>query len=232
MRWRKQHHFIDKPSDFYYVNLNSPNFLVMAKKRLKTVIRHDQIAEAALDVVRSEGIRGLNVAAVAEKVGLVPSAVYRHFKNKSEIVGTVLGLIQTRLNRHYQDVIQQDLEPVEKLNLLLSRHVELIDGNNAIPRIIFSEEVIGGMPEKQQQLYGIIRDVIRNVSVIVTEGQHKGTIRRDLPAENIAVSFLGMIQPAAIIWNLSDGEFDLTRHSKNAWKLFLDAIRHGAEKID
>ncbi len=88
------------------------------------------------------------------------------------------------------------------------------------------------MPEKQQQLYGIIRDVIRNVSVIVTEGQHKGTIRRDLPAENIAISFLGMIQPAAIIWNLSDGDFDLTRHSKNAWKLFLDAIRHGAEQID
>ena len=204
----------------------------MVKKRFKTVVRHDQIAAAALDIVRAEGIRGLNVAAVAEKVGLVPSAVYRHFKNKSDIVGAVLGLIQTRLNRHYQDVIQKDLEPVEKLNLLLNRHVELIGGNNAIPRIIFSEEVIGGMPEKQQQLYGIIRDVIRNVAVIVREGQNKGTIRKDLPAENIAVSFLGMIQPAAIIWNLSDGEFDLTRHSKNAWKLFWAAIRPEAEQFD
>ncbi len=197
----------------------------MSNKRLKTVIRHDQIAEAALDIVRSEGIRGLNVAAVAEKVGLVPSAVYRHFKNKSEIVGAVLGLIQTRLNRHYQDVILQNLEPVEKLHLLLSRHIELIGGNNAIPRIIFSEEVIGGMPEKQRQLHGIIRDVIRNVSVVVAEGQDKGAIRRDLPAENIAVFFLGTIQPAAIIWNLSDGEFDLVQHSHNAWKMFLDAIR-------
>ena len=202
----------------------------MAIKRLKTDIRHEQIAEAALDIVRSEGIKGLNVAAVAEKVGLVPSAVYRHFNNKSEIVGTVLQLIQTRLNQHYQDVIQQNLEPVEKLNLLLNRHVELIGSNNAIPRIIFSEEVIGGMPEKQQQLYGIIRDVIRNVAAIVTEGQKKGTIRRDVPAENIAVSFLGMIQPAAIIWNLSGGEFDLIRHSKNAWELFFDAIRQRPDK--
>jgi AcrR family transcriptional regulator len=204
----------------------------MAKKRFKTGIRHDQIAEAALDIVRSEGIRGLNVAAVAEKVGLVPSAVYRHFKNKSEIVSAVLELIQERLNQHYQDVIQQNLEPVEKLNFLLSRHVEMIGSNNAIPRIIFSEEVIGGMPEKQQQLYGIIGDVIRNVAVIVREGQNKGAIRKDLPAESIAVSFLGMIQPAAIIWNLSDGEFDLKRHSINAWKLFLDAIRHGAEQFE
>ena len=95
-------------------------------------------------------IRGLNVAAIAEKVGLVPSAVYRHFKNKSEIVGAVPGLIQTRLNQHYQDVIQQNLEPVEKLNLLVSQHVEMIGNNKAIPRIIFSEEVTGEMPEKQQ----------------------------------------------------------------------------------
>lgn len=204
----------------------------MAKKRLKTAIRHDQIAEAALDIVRSEGVRGLNVAALAEKIGLVPSAVYRHFGNKGEIVGAVLGLIQTRLNQNYQDVIQETLEPIKKLNLLFTRHVELIYSNNAIPRIVFSEEVIGGLPERQLQLYDIIKDVIRNVAIVVTEGQNKGTIRRDLPAESIAVSFLGMIQPAAIIWNLSDGEFDLVRHSKSAWNLFLDAIRHGAERID
>ncbi len=232
MRWRKQKNFIDKLTSFDYVNLCSLNFIMMLKKRLKTAIRHEQIAHAALDIVRSDGIRGLNVAAVAEKVGLVPSAVYRHFKNKGEIIGAVLRLIQTRLNQQYQDVIQQNQEPVEKLNLLLSRHVELIGSNNAIPRIIFSEEVIGGMPEKQQQLYDIIGDVIRNVAAVVTEGQNKGTIRGDLPAENIAVSFLGMIQPAAIIWNLSDGEFDLIRHRKNTWKLFSDAIRLGAEQTD
>jgi AcrR family transcriptional regulator len=197
----------------------------MPKKRFGTDIRQDQIAEAALDIVRSEGVRALSVAAVAEKVGIVPSAVYRHYRNKSEIVSAVLQLIQTRLNTHYQDVIQQSLEPVEKLKLLFNRHVELIGSNNAIPRIIFSEEVIGGMPEKQQQLYGIIRDVIKNVGTIVREGQKKGTIRKDIPAENISVSFLGMIQPAAIIWNLSEGEFDLIQHSQNAWNLFFDSIR-------
>jgi AcrR family transcriptional regulator len=196
-----------------------------AKKRFGTDIRRDQIAEAALEIVRAEGIRGLNVAAVADKVGIVPSALYRHYKNKGEIVGAVLQLIQTRLNAHFDEVVKQDIDPVEKLHLLLTRHIELISENKAIPRIIFSEEVIGGMPEKRQQLYGVIRDVIRNVSAIVTEGQKSGAIRSDLPAETIAVSFLGMIQPAAIIWNLSAGEFDLLQHSRYAWRFFSDGIR-------
>jgi TetR/AcrR family transcriptional regulator, fatty acid metabolism regulator protein len=195
------------------------------KKRFGTNIRRDQIAEAALNIVRTEGVRGLNVSAVAEKVGFVPSAVYRHYKNKGEIVGAVLQLIQTRLNAHFDEVVKQDIDPVEKLRLLLTRHIDLISSNNAIPRIIFSEEVLGGMPEKRQQLYGIIRDVVRNVSAIVSEGQKRGAIRSDLAADNIAVSFLGMIQPAAVIWSLSDGEFDLVQHSRNAWRLFSEAIR-------
>jgi AcrR family transcriptional regulator len=198
---------------------------MMKKKRFGTDIRRDQIAEAALEIVRTEGIRGLSVSAVADKVGFVPSAVYRHYKNKGEIVGAVLQLIQTRLNAHFDEVVKQDIDPVEKLRLLLTRHIELISNNNAIPRIIFSEEVLGGMPEKRQQLYGIIRDVIRNVSAIVSQGQKRGAIRSDLAAENIAVSFLGMIQPAAVIWSLSDGEFDLVQHSRNAWRLFSAAIR-------
>jgi len=197
----------------------------MVKKRLSTEVRHEQIAEAALDIVRSEGVRALNVAAVAEKVGIVPSAVYRHFKNKTEIVGAVLQLIRKRLNAHFQDVVGLDAAPVEKLHLLLTRHISMISGNNAIPRIIFSEEVIGGMPEKRHQLYAIIRDVVRNVAAIVAEGQAIGAIRKDLPPENIAVSFLGMIQPAAIIWNLGAGEFDLVAHSQHAWQMFVAGIR-------
>ena len=80
------------------------------------------------------------------------------------------------------------------------------------------------MPEKKGQLYGIIRDVVRNVAIIVSDGQKKGTIRKDFAPETIAMSFLGMIQPAAIVWHLSGGEFDLMDHSQNAWELFLTSI--------
>lgn len=197
----------------------------MAQNRFGTDVRQDQIAEAALAIVGSGGVRALNVAAVAKMVGIVPSAVYRHYRNKNEIVGAVLQLIQQRLNAHFKEVIDQDADAIDKLHRLFCRHIELISGNNAIPRIIFSEEVIGGIPEKRQQLYGIIRDVLRNVAAIVTAGQRQGTIRRNVPPENVAVAFLGMIQPAAVIWNLSDGDFDLITHSRHAWQLFSDGIR-------
>jgi AcrR family transcriptional regulator len=203
----------------------------MAKKRFGTDTRREQIAEAALDIVRSQGIKALNVAAVAQKLDMVPSALYRHFKNKNEIVTAVLELIGRRLNAHFQQVANLDLDPLERLRLLLTRHVELISDNNAIPRIIFSEEVIGGDLNKRQQLFGIIEKVLDNIAAIIRDGQRQGAIRDDLAAKNLAVSFLGMIQPAAIIWNLSNGEFDLVHHSQAAWKLFSESIRAGTKKM-
>jgi AcrR family transcriptional regulator len=197
----------------------------MAKKRFGTDIRHDQIAEAALEIVRAQGVRALNVVAVAERVGVVPSALYRHFKNKSAIVAAVMHLIRTRLNKHFQDVVDLEMAPLEKLQLLFTRHIEMIGGNNAIPRLIFSEEVLAGVEDQRRQLYGIIQDVINNVATIVREGQKNGALRDDLAPESIAVSFLGMIQPAAIIWSLSEGEFDLAQHGRQAWQLFSNAVQ-------
>ena len=62
----------------------------MAEEKLDTRIRRDQIAEAALSLVASEGLRRLSVAAVAQRVGLVPSGLYRHFKSKDEILKAVM----------------------------------------------------------------------------------------------------------------------------------------------
>ena len=55
---------------------------IVAEAKLDTQIRREQIAEAAMSLVASQGLRRLSVAAVARRVGIVPSGIYRHFKSK------------------------------------------------------------------------------------------------------------------------------------------------------
>jgi hypothetical protein len=38
--------------------------------------------------------------------------------------------------------------------------------------------------------------------------------------------FLGLIQPAALLWHLSEGEFDVTQHVEKAWNLLSETLRH------
>ena len=61
----------------------------MRQPKVGTQIRREQIAEAALGLVAAEGVRRLSIAAVARRVGLVPSGIYRHYKSKDQVLDAV-----------------------------------------------------------------------------------------------------------------------------------------------
>jgi hypothetical protein len=88
-----------------------------------------------------------------------------------------------------------------------------------------SEEVYGGDPVRKGKLSAIIGGYLEEVRRIVEEGQQIGAIDPALDAAMLSVMFLGIVQPAAILWHLSDGGFDVTRHAEKAWRLFSEAIR-------
>lgn len=196
----------------------------MSIEKLDTQIRQKQIAQAALDLVGSHGMKGLNVAAVARRVGVVPSAIYRHFKGKDHILDAVLDLISHRLIGNVTAVREETADPMERLILLLARHAHLIRDNQAIPRLVFSDEVYGGNPGRKARMYGTVTSYLSSVSDIVRDGQEKGMIRKDVDPGAIAVMFLGLIQTPAILWHLSDESFDVSKHIEKAWKIFRQSI--------
>ena len=74
-------------------------------------------------------------------------------------------------------------------------------------------------------LYGIVKAYLGEVAAIIRQGQKAGTIRLDLDPDAVSVVFLGLIQPTAILWHLSDGEFNVGKQIERGWPLFHEAIR-------
>jgi AcrR family transcriptional regulator len=60
-----------------------------------------RICSAAREIFLREGPQGLSMRRIAEKVGVTPPAIYRHFKNKDElldeVVGSGLGILESYL---------------------------------------------------------------------------------------------------------------------------------------
>lgn len=199
----------------------------MAFQRLGTEIRREQIAEAALRLVGDQGLKGLRLAALARRVGIVPSAIYRHFKGKEELLDAMVDLFQKKVIANVQTVRQESQDPLEQMRRLLMRHVELIRENQALPRIIFSEEVHHRSFSRRYKLLGIMRALLGEVESMVREGQRQGLVRTELDPSTLALVFLGLFQPAAVLWHLSQGEFDVTRHARRAWEVFRKGVETG-----
>jgi len=194
------------------------------RQKLHTEIRRDQLAEATLAVLADHGLRGLSIAAVARRVGLAPSAIYRHFPSKDAMLDAVLDRMRERLHGAIAAARAETDDPVDALRRLLARHMQLIRRNRALPRIVLSDDYHIGHPDRRQRLLGVFSGYLEGVADIVREGQRRGRIRPDVNARSLAILFLGLIQPAGVLWTLSDGRFDVTRQARAAWPVFEQAI--------
>lgn len=197
----------------------------MGEERLGTQVRREQIAEAALALVSAQGLGGFSVAAVARRVGLVPSALYRHFDGREGIIDAVLGLIRERLLHNVREVCLETDDALECLRRILVRHVQLIRNNVGIPRVVFSEELYASRPGRKQAVYSLVTEYLGHIADLIRRGQGTGRICQGLDPDTVAVMFLGHVQPSAILWHLSDGAFDVTKHTQRAWEVFRAAIQ-------
>src|SRR5208283_2273835 len=149
----------------------------MRAEKQNSEIRKKQIAGAAMALIARKGMKELSVAAVARQVGLVPSALYRHYKGKKEILEATLGLIQELIVENIRQVQKESPSPLEQLRFLMLRHLEMVQEFQAIPRIIFAEEVSIAHPQRRTAVYQLIRGILGQVAKLVARGQRLGQIK-------------------------------------------------------
>jgi len=193
-------------------------------KKTETAIRKNQIIKAALDLIGSKGVQSLSISGIAEQVGIVPSAIYSHFKSKEDILDGVLKLIKNRFLKNITQARKKTPEALDRLQLLLKKQAFMLNENRAIPYIIFADGIYTGSPERKAKVSEIIMIFLDMVQKIIEEGRQDGSIREDVIPTTAAIMFIGMIMPVAIISNLSEGLFDINEHLKNVWPVFHRCI--------
>ncbi len=63
----------------------------------------DQILDNALSLFAAQGYKAVTVAQIAQKVGIRPPSLYKHFKNKQEIFTAIFS----ELSRRYDEQVSQ-----------------------------------------------------------------------------------------------------------------------------
>ncbi len=208
----------------------------MSAARLSTETRREQIAEAAVHIIHAQGLKGVRMESIARAVGVVPSALYRHFSGKDAVLDAVLDWLGRRLQGIVAEARSAESAPLAQLRSLLGRHARLIQRFQGIPRVLFSDSVQIENAGYKAKAYQILQDYLAQVAQMFRGAQDRGEIRADIAAETLSIMFLGLFQPAAVLWIMSDGAFDAEAHIERAWQVFFGGIdanlsRRSDEKI-
>jgi len=195
---------------------------------MKTEDRKIQIIDMTLSVIGESGLQGLTTAKIASKCEITEAAIYRHFANKDEIILRAIETIGRRLSATQASIIQEPIDPLEKLSRIYRTHLEHIQKNRGIPRIIYTSEV--HLDETMRsKLYDIIERYIKNIKLILEEGIFLGRFKSDLDVSAEAMRFLSMIQFSAFRYSLSGFKKDAIEEGLTLWNSFLASLRDVSE---
>ena len=193
-------------------------------QRMNTEARREQIASAALDVLAERGSEGFNIADLAERVGLVPSAVYRHFEGREDVLDAALDVFRDRVYRLVEAARNDAENPLMALELLLTRHAKLIESGGAVPHIMASMNVPGGRAARRSKREKIFMGYVARVEALIRDGQESGQVRSDVDPATAALLFGGLIQPVALLRHSEGERFDINAHVARVWDLFRRAV--------
>ena len=192
------------------------------RSRKTTEIRREEILRAALFIVEQQGLDNLNTNAIAAVIQLVPSAIYRHFKNKEEIIAALIDFIGERLQQNLQQATTQEGTALERLKSLFELHVKLLQEEPAIPRILYFLISSERSQELKQKMLAEIDANVYETKKLLLQGKKAGEINPDVDVAAAAMMFLGMIQPLVIL--SQDNKAVLDEYPQKLWQCYQRAI--------
>ena len=108
------------------------------KQRQPTEDRQRQIAEAALNIIASQGLGKFTTSAIAREVGLAEGTIFRHFSSKQDIVHAAIELMVEKLSEGFPP--EHD-DPLQRLKLFLNQRITLLLSHPGVFRAFFSDEL-------------------------------------------------------------------------------------------
>jgi AcrR family transcriptional regulator len=200
--------------------------------KMRSDVRREQVVQAALKIVGKKGVGGLTTSAIAREVGVSEANLYRHFKNKEEILFETGKGIGAAIRKNLETVLASRVGPVLKLKRAFLLHLEFIEKNEGIPRLGFSEEMHINNKKLKKEFLKNIEVYAAGLEELFREGQRQGAIRKDVDRRALAAMLIGMVQVLVLRWSLSGFSFPLKSEGMKLWKNFAAciAIEHPARR--
>ena len=192
------------------------------RSRKTAEIRREEILRAALFIVEQQGLDNLNTNAIAAVIQLVPSAIYRHFKNKEEIIAALIDFIGERLQQNLQQATTQEGTALERLKSLFELHVKLLQEEPAIPRILYFLISSERNQELKKKMLAEIDAYVYETKKLLLQGKKAGEINPAVDVTAAAMMFLGMIQPLVIL--SQENKDVLAEYPQKLWQCYQRAI--------
>jgi AcrR family transcriptional regulator len=168
--------------------------------------RQKEIIKASLELIAEKGIQGLTIKNLSKKIGLVESAIYRHYESKTQILIAILDSITVETKSNDLAKVESVISFLEKR---LKNHFLTFTENPALVSVVFAEDLFQNDPLLVEKTKAKVEKSISEVAKLIKVGQQNGEIRNDIDSEQVSIMINGSVRMLVKQWKMSEYSFDL-----------------------
>jgi AcrR family transcriptional regulator len=196
----------------------------MVRKRKSTIIRKQQIIDAARKLIIRKGSEHLTVRAMAQEVGITEAAIYRHFKNKKDVLSFLMTNILDDMLQELIKGAEENSDALDVVGAVLQNHLSKIEQRRGISFQIIAEIISLGDKKLNRLVYTKLTEYYNQLRTLFERGAKTRSIRSDIDLDAAAMILFGMIQGVVNMWALSNYDFDLMARYESLWAVYKKTI--------
>lgn len=191
--------------------------------RKHTEIRRLQIIDIIRHIISSKGIEYVTISEIASRIGTTKTAIYRHFKNKRDILSLLIDNIEETLMSKLDKAMMGD-DPIQNLKKVLLAHLTYAKERRETSFIVimgatqFSDMVI------RRKISRLIQKYLRKIEKMLSCAMKLGLVRNTTNPRISAITFLGLIQSTVTIWSYKNFNFIPQKIHAHLWNIYCNGI--------
>ncbi len=198
----------------------------MIVERKSTEIRQEQIKQAVLDIIFSDGLKNLSTRNLARQIGMSEGTIFRHFPTKQDIILSIIKDVQEEFIGSLRYIANSNKEPEQRLQEFICKTVEYLSNKKGITMLLFSEASHNNDVILKNSLMLIFNSQKNLVSKIILDGIAMEKWDGDIPVENIAMLYMGIPVSLNIELTLSAGEFHVNDFCNKMFSLMIKILKN------
>lgn len=179
--------------------------------------RQIEIIQAATKLIGQGGVQSLTTKTLAKEMDFSEPALYRHFKDKNEILLSVLRFYMGQLKKGILDISEDKISGLDKIKAIIDFQFGHFTKYPAIIMVIFAETSFQYDSVLSNQVSEIMRQKSKSLESIIKSGQEEGVIRKDISPQQLATIVMGSMRITILKWRLSNFKFDLLVEGRTLW---------------
>ena len=150
-----------------------------------------QILNVAETLFAEKGFDGTSIRDISKEAKINVAMVSYYFGSKEKLLESLVLYKTSGLKERLVNLIDEKLEPIEKINKLIALYINRLDCNRGIYRVLHFELASKKRVLELESFTDIKKSNLKSLELIIREGQSKGVFRKDIIIPLLTPTILG-----------------------------------------